>query len=184
MGASFRKRIKLIDRLGIFVGRCISSSMSLIGFVLLTMAVQHPILLWISWPLITSGGMASHMTNMPMARSIPLLSSAFQALTAGFISGAGGVPLIWEQMRKTLDYQTIFIIWLALGSTVTIAKIILFSPKRLQKKITGTEIRELKTVSSQLTDVDYQFSRSLTSHSTILSVQKLSTFTMLVLNIT
>ena len=148
--------MKVIDRLGIFVGRCITSSMSLLGFLLLTMAVQHPILLWISWPLITSGGMASHMTNMPMARSIPLLSSAFQALTAGFISGAGGVPLIWERMRETLDYQAIFIIWLALGSTVTLAKIILFSPKRLQKQITGTWICELKTVNIQLTSFNSQ----------------------------
>ena len=130
--------------------------MSLTGFVLLTMAIQHPIFLWISWPLITSGGMASHMTNMPMARSIPLLRSAFQALTAGFISGAGGVPLIWERMRNILDYQAIFIIWLALGFTVTIAKIILFSPKRLQKKITGIGIRELKTVSIQLTSFNSQ----------------------------
>ena len=110
--------------------------MSLLGFVLLTMAIQHPILLWISWPLLASGGLASHMTNMPMARSIPLLSSAFQALTAGFISGGAGVPIIWGMMHKTLDYQIIFVIWLILGSTVTITKIILFSPKRLQKKIT------------------------------------------------
>ena len=114
--------------------------MSLLGFVLLTMAIQHPILLWISWPLLASGGLASHMTNMPMARSIPLLSSAFQALTAGFISGGAGVPIIWGMMHKTLNYQIIFVIWLILGSTVTITKIILFSPKRLQKKITETGI--------------------------------------------
>ena len=136
--------MKVIDRLGIFVGRCITSSMSLLGFLLLTMAVQHPILLWISWPLITSGGLASHMTNLPMARSIPLLSSAFQALAAGCISGGGGVPLIWRAMHKTLNYQAIFIIWLTLGSTVTFSKIIFFSPKRLQKKISGTGIRGLK----------------------------------------
>ena len=120
--------------------------MSLLGFVLLTMAIQHPILLWISWPLIASGGLASHMTNMPMARSIPLLSSAFQALTAGFISGGAGVPIIWGMMHKTLDYQIIFVIWLILGSTVTITKIILFSPKRLQKKITETGINRAQTL--------------------------------------
>ena len=120
--------------------------MSLLGFVFLTMVVQHPILLWISCPLIASGGLASHMTNMPMARSIPLLSSAFQALTAGFISGGAGVPIIWERMHETLEYQTIFIIWLALGSTVTIAKIILFSPKTLGKTITGTGINGFLTL--------------------------------------
>ena len=120
--------------------------MSLLGFVFLTMVVQHPILLWISCPLIASGGLASHMTNMPMARSIPLLSSAFQALTAGFISGGAGVPIIWERMHETLEYQTIFIIWLALGSTVTVAKIILFSPKTLEKTITGTGINGLLTL--------------------------------------
>jgi len=143
---SSRNHITVIDRYGIFVGRCISSSMSLLGFVLLTMAIQHPILLWISWPLIASGGLASHMTNMPMARSIPLLSSAFQALTAGFISGGAGVPIIWGMMHKTLDYQIIFVIWLILGSTVTITKIILFSPKRLQKKITETGINQAQTL--------------------------------------
>ena len=124
------------------------------------MAVQHPILLWISWPLIASGGMASHMTNMPMARSIPLLSSAFQALTAGFVSGAGGVPLIWGRMRETLDYQAIFIIWLSFGATVTIAKVILFSPKRLQKKITGSGIRGLKTASCSC---DHRHEHNLTT---------------------
>ena len=77
----------VIDRLGIFVGRCLSASMSLLGFVALTLVVQYPFLLWISCPLIAAGGLANHMTNMPMARSIPLLSSAFQALTAGCISG-------------------------------------------------------------------------------------------------
>jgi len=81
-----------------------------------------------------------------MARSIPLLSSAFQALTAGFISGGAGVPIIWGMMHKTLDYQIIFVVWLILGSTVTITKIILFSPKRLQKKITETGINRFRTL--------------------------------------
>ena len=131
------KPIKVIDRSGICVGRCIASSMSLLGFILLTMAIEYPILLWISWPLISSGGLASHMTNMPMARSIPLLTSAFQALTSGFMTGGAGVPLIWRRMHGTLDYEHIFIIWLALGSIVAFSKVILFSPKRLQKDITG-----------------------------------------------
>ena len=111
--------------------------MSLLGFICLTMSIKHPVLLWISWPLISSGGLASHMTNMPMARSIPLLTSAFQALTSGFMTGGAGVPLIWKRMHATLNYESIFIIWLALGSIVAFSKVILFSPKRLQKKITG-----------------------------------------------
>ena len=111
--------------------------MSLLGFILLTMSIEHPILLWISWPLISSGGLANHMTNMPMARSIPLLTSAFQALTSGFMTGGAGVPIIWRRMHKTLDYESIFIIWLALGSMVSFTKVILFSPKRLQRNITG-----------------------------------------------
>ena len=101
------------------------------------MSIKHSVLLWISWPLISSGGLASHMTNMPMARSIPLLTSAFQALTSGFMTGGAGVPLIWRRMHGTLDYENIFIIWLALGSIVAFSKVILFSPKRLQKNITG-----------------------------------------------
>lgn len=114
--------------------------MSLLGFVLLTLIIEHPILLWISWPLIASGGLASHMTNMPMARSIPLLSSAFQALTAGFISAGAGVPIIWGQMHRKLNYQIIFIIWLVLGSTITILKIVFFSPKKLENIITETGV--------------------------------------------
>ena len=110
--------------------------MSLLGFICLTMSIKHTVLLWIAWPLISSGGLASHMTNMPMARSIPLLTSAFQALTSGFMTGGVGVPLIWKRMHATLNYESIFIIWLALGSIVAIAKVILFSPKRLQENIT------------------------------------------------
>ena len=134
--SAIKKPIKVIDRFGIFVGRCIASSMSLLGFLFLTISIEHPIFLWLTWPLISSGGLASHMTNMPMARSIPLLTSAFQALISGFMTGGAGVPLIWRQMHKTLDYESIFIIWLALGSMIAIAKVILFSPKRLQENIT------------------------------------------------
>ena len=75
--------------------------MSLLGFVALTMVVQYPFLLWISCPLIAAGGLANHMTNMPMARSIPLLSSAFQALTAGCISG---VLFLWHHLWHVLFY--------------------------------------------------------------------------------
>ena len=126
----------VIDLFGIFVGRCISSSMSLLGYLLLTMSIKYPFLLWIACPFMTSGGMANHMSNMPMARSIPLLSSAFQAVTAGCISGGAVVPIIWRLMRNTLSYETTFGFWLLLGSIVTITKTILFSPKRLPEKIT------------------------------------------------
>ena len=110
--------------------------MSLVGYLLLTMSVKHPFLLWISCPFMITGGMANHMSNMPMARSIPLLSSAFQAVTAGCISGGAVVPIIWRLMRNTLSYETTFGFWLLLGSIVTITKTILFSPKRLPEKIT------------------------------------------------
>ena len=126
----------VIDRSGIFVGRCLSSSMSLLGYLLLTMSIKYPFLLWIACPLMVSGGMANHMSNMPMARSIPLLSSAFQAVTAGCISGGAVVPIIWRIMRKTLGYEITFGSWLLLGSIVTITKTILFSPKILPEKIT------------------------------------------------
>ena len=86
--------------------------------------------------------MANHMINMTMGRSIPLLTSAFQALTAGCISGGAVVPVIWRSMRKTLDYEIIFGSWLILGAVVTVTKTILFSPKRLPMKITVTGIFE------------------------------------------
>ena len=88
------------------------------------MSIQYPILLWISAPFLGSGGMANHMINMTMGRSIPLLTSAFQALTAGCISGGAVVPVIWRSMRKTLDYEIIFGSWLILGAVVTVAKTI------------------------------------------------------------
>ena len=132
----------IIYSFGIFVGRCISSSMSLFGYLFLTMSIQYRILLWISAPFLASGGMANHMINMPMARSIPLLTSAFQALTAGCISGGAVVPVIWRLMRETVDYEIIFGSWLILGAAVTVAKTILFSPKRLPKKITVSGIFE------------------------------------------
>ena len=106
------------------------------------MSIQYPILLWLSAPFLASGGMANHMINMPMARSIPLLTSAFQALTAGCISGGAVVPVIWRLMRETVDYEIIFGSWLILGAAVTVAKTILFSPKRLPKKITVSGIFE------------------------------------------
>lgn len=82
------------------------------------------------------------MINMTMGRSIPSLTSAFQALTAGCISGGAVVPVIWRSMRITLDYEIIFGSWLILGAVVTVTKTILFSPKRLPKKITVTGIFE------------------------------------------
>ena len=98
---AIQKPVKVIDRFGIFVGRCIASSMSLLGFVFLTISIEHPFFLWLTWPLISSDG---------LARSIPLLTSAFQALISGFMTGGAGVPIIWRQMHKTLDYESIFII--------------------------------------------------------------------------
>lgn len=67
---------------------------------------------------------------------------AFQALTAGCISGGAVVPVIWRLMRETVDYEIIFGSWLILGAAVTVAKTILFSPKRLPKKITVSGIFE------------------------------------------
>ena len=86
------------------------------------------------------------MINMTMGRSIPLLTSAFQALTAGCISGGAVIPVIWRSMRKTLAYEIIFGSWLILGAVVTVTKTILFSPKRLPKKITVSGIFELSLV--------------------------------------
>ena len=95
-------------------------------------AFEEPVLLWVAWPLIASGGITSHISNVTMCRTIPSLTTALQALVAGCLSASASTPMIWRLMREAeVSYESIFIIWTSVGSFLIIAKLILFSPKKL-----------------------------------------------------
>ena len=106
--------------------------MTISGFILMIFAFSEPVLLWVAWPLIASGGITSHISNVTMCRAIPSLTTALQALVAGCLSASASVPVIWRLMREVdFEFETIFIIWTAAGSFIVLVKLILFSPKKL-----------------------------------------------------
>ena len=106
--------------------------MTISGFILMIFAFSEPVLLWVAWPLIASGGITSHISNVTMCRAIPSLTTALQALVAGCLSASASVPVIWRLMREVdFEFETIFIIWTAAGSFIILVKLILFSPKKL-----------------------------------------------------
>ena len=112
--------------------------MTISGFILMIFAFDVPVLLWIAWPLIASGGVTSHISNVTMCRTIPSLTTALQALVAGCLSASASTPMIWRLMREAdFEYETIFIIWTAVGSFLVLVKLILFSPKKLPQVITA-----------------------------------------------
>ena len=112
--------------------------MTISGFILMIFAFDVPVLLWIAWPLIASGGVTSHISNVTMCRTIPSLTTALQALVAGCLSASASTPMLWRLMREAdFEYETIFIIWTAVGSFLVLVKLILFSPKKLPQVITA-----------------------------------------------
>ena len=106
--------------------------MTISGFILMIFAFSEPVLLWVAWSLIASGGITSHISNVTMCRAIPSLTTALQALVAGCLSASASIPVIWRLMREAdFEYETIFVIWTAAGAFIILVKLILFSPKKL-----------------------------------------------------
>ena len=50
-------KFRTVTRFGMFVGRFVSSVITLLGYILLIFIIKEPLLLWIAWPLMAWGGL-------------------------------------------------------------------------------------------------------------------------------
>ena len=64
IAANFGPKFPIVKRFGLFVGRCISSVITLLGYILLIFIIKEPLLLWIAWPLMAWGGLRSSFKMM------------------------------------------------------------------------------------------------------------------------
>ena len=68
---TIQTKFRTVERFGMFVGRCVSSVITLLGYILLIFIIKEPLLLWIAWPLMAWGGLrcSFKITFLSLARS-------------------------------------------------------------------------------------------------------------------
>jgi len=61
-----KTKFRAVKRFGMFVGRCVSSVITLLGYILLIFIIKEPLLLWIAWPLMAWGGLRCSFKMIPL----------------------------------------------------------------------------------------------------------------------